>query len=142
MKMSAVEPLPTPAQDESLDERICEYLVARGRLKEADLARARRLLEEGGDGNLVPLLTRLGLVSEREMADALSDVMGLPLISAKEFPEAPPPNVAMSIRFLKQHHIVPIAETDTHVTWVVADPAESYPIEAVQLATGKQADIK
>jgi len=135
---NSLQPLAGPA----LDERICEHLVARGRLKEADLARARRLHEENAEGGLVPLLTRLGLVSEREMGDALSEVMGLPLITAKEFPEAPPPNVAMSIRFLKQHHMVPIAETDTQVTWVVADPAESYPIEAVQLATGKTADVK
>jgi len=142
MKMSAVEPLPTPAQDESLDERICEYLVARGRLKEADLARARRLHEEDGEGNLVPLLTRLGLVSEREMADALSEVLGLPLLSAKEFPEAPPANVQMSVRFLKQYHIVPIAESDSTVTVVVADPAERYAIQAVELATGKPVEIK
>jgi len=142
MKMSAVEPLPTQAPDESLDERICEYLVARGRLKEADLARARRLHEEDGEGNLVPLLTRLGLVSEREMADALSEVLGLPLLSAKEFPEAPPANVQMSVRFLKQYHIVPIAETDTTVTVVVSDPADPYPIQALQLATGKQVEIK
>jgi general secretion pathway protein E len=131
-----------PFSPDGLDERICEHLVARGRLKEADLARARRLHEESGEGNMVPLLTRLGLVSEREMADALSEVMGLPLITAKEFPETPPANVSMSIRFLKQHHIVPIAETDTKVTWVVADPAESYPIQAVQLATGKEAEVK
>jgi general secretion pathway protein E len=142
MKMSAVEPLPTQAPDESLDERICEYLVARGRLKEADLARARRLHEEDGEGNLVPLLTRLGLVSEREMADALSEVLGLPLLSAKEFPEAPPANVQMSVRFLKQYHIVPIAESDTTVTVVVADPAERYAIQAVELATGKPVEIK
>jgi general secretion pathway protein E len=142
MKMSAVEPLPTAAQDESLDERICEYLVARGRLKEADLARARRLHEEDGEGNLVPLLTRLGLVSEREMADALSEVLGLPLLSAKEFPEAPPANVQMSVRFLKQYHIVPIAESDSTVTVVVADPAERYAIQAVELATGKPVEIK
>jgi general secretion pathway protein E len=132
-------PLFDPA---ALDERVCEHLVARGRLKEADLVRARRLHEENGEGNLVPLLTRLGLVSEREMGDALSEVMGLPLITAREFPEAPPPNVSMSIRFLKQHHIVPIAETDTKVTWVVADPAETYPIQAAQLATGKEAEVK
>jgi len=141
--MSAVQPLPaSPAEAVSLDERICAHLVARGRLKEADLARARRLHEEGGEGGLLPLLTRLGLVSEREMGDALSEVMGLPLITAKEFPDAPPQNVSMSIRFLKQHHIVPVAETDTHVTWVVADPAESYAIQAVQLATGKEAEVK
>src|SRR4029077_2140633 len=140
--MSAVEPLPTPEPDEPLDERICEYLVARGRLKEADLARARRLHEEDGEGNLRPLLTRLGLVSEREMADALSEVLGLPLLSAKEFPEAPPANVQMSVRFLKQYHIVPIAENDSAVTVVVSDPADPYPIQALQLATGKQVDVK
>src|SRR4051794_2614919 len=145
--MSAVEPLhnlvaPTSAEiHASLDERICEYLVDRGRLKEADLARARRLHEESGEGNLVPLLTRLGLVSEREMADALSEVLKLPLLTAKEFPEAPPASVVMSVRFLKQYHIVPIAETDSSVTVVVADPAERYPIEAVQLATGKAVEI-
>jgi general secretion pathway protein E len=143
--MSAVHPLPDPPNrdpNESLDERICAYLVARGRLKENDLVRARRLLEENGEGNLVPLLTRLGLVSEREMGDALSEVMGLPLVTAKEFPESPPQNVSMSIRFLKQHHIVPIGETESKVALVVADPADTYPIQAVELATGKTAEIK
>jgi len=133
---------PLPFEVESLDERICAYLVARGRLKEADLARARRLHEESGEGNLVPLLTRLGLVSEREMGDALSEVLDLPLLTAKEFPDTPPANVQMSVRFLKQYHIVPIAETDTTVTVVVSDPADPYPIQALQLATGKQVEIK
>jgi general secretion pathway protein E len=141
--MSAVEPLPNPQpSEESLDERICAYLVARGRLKEADLVRARRLHEESGEGNLVPLLTRLGLVSEREMGDALSEVLGVPLVMAKDFPEAPPQNVQMSVRFLKQYHIVPIGETDTSVTMLVADPAEPYAMQAVELATGKKVDLR
>ncbi|HMM58128.1 MAG TPA: type II secretion system ATPase GspE [Rudaea sp.] len=127
---------------ESLDERICEHLVARGRLKEADLARAHRLLEESGDGNLVPLLTRLGLVSEREMGESLAEVLGLPLVAAKDCPEAPPPNVQMSVRFLKQYHVVPIAETETGVTLLMADPAETYPLQALALATGKAIEPK
>ena len=131
-----------PFEPEALDERICAFLVARGRLKEADLARARRLRDEGPEGNLVPLLTRLGLVSEREMADALSEVLDLPLMTAKEFPDAPPANVQMSVRFLKQYHIVPIAETDSTVTVVIADPADPYPLQALQLATGKQIELK
>jgi general secretion pathway protein E len=131
----------TPAQA-SLDERICEHLVARGRLKEADLVRARRLQQENGEGNLVPLLTRLGLVSEREMGDALSEVLDLPLLSSKDCPEAPPANVQMSIRFLKQYRVVPIAETDTSVSLLMADPAEEYPQQAVALATGKTIERK
>jgi general secretion pathway protein E len=133
---------PVVLAGEALDERICSHLVARGRLKEADLVRARRLHEESPDGHLVPLLTRLGLVSEREMADALSEVLGLPLTTAKEFPDAPPANVQMSVRFLKQYHLVPIAETDDTVTVVVADPADPYPLQALQLATGKQVDLR
>ncbi|MDE2084999.1 MAG: type II secretion system ATPase GspE [Xanthomonadaceae bacterium] len=141
--MSAVMQSQQPAPaDASLDERICEHLVARGRLKEADLARARRLLEESGDGNLVPLLTRLGLVSEREMGESLADVLGLPLVAAKDCPETPPPNVQMSVRFLKQYHVVPIAETDTGVTLLMADPAETYPLQALALASGKSIEPK
>ena len=140
--MSAVLETSNTAPAESLDERICEHLVARGRLKEADLARARRLLEESGDGNLVPLLTRLGLVSEREMGESLAEVLGLPLLSAKECPEVPPPNVQMSVRFLKQYHVVPIAESETGVTLLMADPAETYPLQALALATGKSIEPK
>ncbi len=140
--MSAVMETPNPAPVESLDERICEHLVARGRLKEADLARARRLLDEGNESNLVPLLTRLGLVSEREMGESLAEVLGLQLLSAKECPDTPPPNVQMSVRFLKQYHVVPIAESETGVTLLMADPAETYPLQALALATGKSIEPK
>jgi general secretion pathway protein E len=125
----------------ALDERICQFLVERGRLKETDLARGRRLHEEDPSGRLVALLTRLGLVSEREMADAVSEIMQLPLIAAKDFPETPPPNVQLSVRFLKHYHVVPIGETETEVKLLVADPADHYPVEAVELATGRKVSL-
>jgi len=129
--------VPTP-EEASLDERICRFLVARGRLKENDLARGRRLHEEDpASGSLVSLLTRLGLVSEREMAEAVSELLSLPLLSAKEFPEAPPQNVQTSIRFLKHHHVCPIGESDDDVTLLVADPADEFPTQALRLATGR-----
>jgi general secretion pathway protein E len=131
-----------PFAPEWLDERICEFLVERGRLKETDLVRARRLHEENAEGNLIPLLTRLGLVSERDMGEALSELLNLPLLSAKECPETPPPTVQMSVRFLKQYHVVPIAEDDKTVTLLVADPADTYARQAVELASGKSIDVK
>jgi general secretion pathway protein E len=102
--MAAVAPIAPAApssQEGSLDDRICQFLVAQGHLKETDLVRGRRLHhEDPSSGSLVSLLTRLGLVSEREMAEAVSELLTLPLLSAKEFPEAPPANVQTSIRFL------------------------------------------
>src|SRR6201994_1915791 len=119
-----------PFGSDSLDERICDFLVEHGRLKETDLVRARRLHEENAEGNLVPLLTRLGLVSERDMGEALAELLHLPLITAKECPEAPPQTSAMSVRFLKQYHVVPIAEDEKSVTLLVGDPANEYPRQA------------
>src|SRR5688572_32864733 len=69
----------------SADERIVAALLAKGRLKDADVARARRLQEETG-GNLLTLLARLGLVSERDHAETAAAVLGLPLVSAKDAP--------------------------------------------------------
>jgi general secretion pathway protein E len=131
-----------PFGSDHLDERLCEFLVEHGRLKETDLVRARRLHEENPEGNLIPLLTRLGLVSERDMGEALAELLHLPLLSVKECPEAPPPNVQMSVRFFKQYHVVPIAEDENNVTLLVADPADTYPRQAVELACGKGVEVK
>jgi len=142
--MSAVEsqeaPL-APVAEDSLDERICAFMVKKGRVKEADLARARRLHEESEDESFLSLLTKLGLVSERDLAESVAELLRLPLLAAKDFPEAPPPNVQVSVRFLKQHHIVPIAESETEVGLLVADPADVYPLQAVELATGRRASV-
>jgi general secretion pathway protein E len=144
--MAAVAPIEhtvsEPAREPSLDDRICQFLVARGRLKETDLVRGRRLRDEDpASGSLVALLTRLGLVSEREMAEGVSELLKLPLLSAKEFPETPPANVQTSIRFLKHHHVCPIGETDHDVTLLVADPADTFPLQALQLATGREVKL-
>src|SRR5690606_34844725 len=128
------------AQD-ALEERISEQLLARGRLKEADLGRARRLLEESG-GSLVSLMTRIGLVSERDVAEASSEVLQLPLLSAKDFPESPPQNVQLSVRFMKQHHICPIGEGEDSIDLLIADPQDTYPVDAVRMASGREVRVQ
>jgi general secretion pathway protein E len=120
----------------ALEERISQALLARGRLKETDLGRARRLLEESG-GTLIALMTRIGLVSERDVAEASAEVLGLPLLSSKEFPEQPPANLQLSVRFLKQMHVCPIAENEQQIDLLVADPQDPYPAQAVAMATGR-----
>jgi len=131
-------PSPVPAQD-TADERIIVSLLEKGRLKEPDLIRARRLQEEAG-GSLLSLLARLGLVSERDHAEACAEVLGLSLISLKQVPELPPetmPHVQpLATRFLRQFHVCVLGESDGQLDLWMADPYERYPLEAVQLATG------
>ncbi len=136
--VAPIAPATSHAAEGSLDDRICHFLVAQGHLKDTDLVRGRRLHQEDpGSGSLVSLLTRLGLVSEREMAEAVSELLSLPLLSAKEFPDTPPASVQTSVRFLKHHHICPIGESENEVTLLVADPADRFPMQALELATGR-----
>ena len=131
-----------PASPEAVEDRISQQLLARGRLKEADFGRARRLQEESGGGSIVALMTRIGLVSERDVAEATAEVLDLPLVTSKDFPEAPPANVSLSSRFMKQHHVCPLVETETSVDLLMAEPWDVYPVEAVQMAIGRAVVVK
>ncbi|MFD0739088.1 type II secretion system ATPase GspE [Lysobacter koreensis] len=123
--------------DDRLDNQIVDALLAKGRLKEPDLVRARRLQDDAG-GSLLSLLARLGLVSERDHAETVAEVLSLPLVSAKDAPELPPEGVALTPKFMKQFHVCPLAETDAAVDVLVADPQDSYTLDAVRLATGRE----
>ncbi|MDE2408243.1 MAG: type II secretion system ATPase GspE [Xanthomonadaceae bacterium] len=120
----------------SPDARVVALLLARGKLKEADLASARKLQEQDG-GDLLMLLGRLGLVSERDHAEACASELGLPLRSAREVPELPPEEVALGFKFMKQFHVVPVAADADGVDVLLADPQDGYVQEAVLLALGR-----
>ena len=126
---------------ETADSRIAAALSARGRLKDADLVRAQRLHAEAG-GSLSALLVRLGMVSERDMAEAAAEVLDLPLLAAKDCPDAPPAGIALSLRFLKQLAVCPVGEDDAHVDLLVAEPQDPYAADAVALATGRVVRVK
>ncbi|WP_312236484.1 type II secretion system ATPase GspE [Stenotrophomonas sp.] len=128
-----------PIADSSAEHRIVEALLRNGRLKEGDLARARPLHREAG-GSLLQLLVRLGLVSERDHAQTSAEVLQLPLLEARAVPEAAPESLLdalpLSLRFLKQFHVCPLALHDGVLDLWLSDPQDPYAADAVQLAMG------
>ncbi|WP_282295976.1 type II secretion system ATPase GspE [Stenotrophomonas sp. PS02289] len=127
------------APHEDAESRIVALLLRNGRLKDADLARARPLQRESGS-ELLPLLVRLGLVSERDHAQACAEVLSLPLLEAKSVAESAPESLLdalpLSLRFLKQFHICPLTLHDGVLDLWLSDPQEPYAAEAVRLAMG------
>ena len=121
-----------------VDEQISALLIERGRLKEADLVRAKRLHDEDPRNDFVSLMARLGLVSERDALETTAEVLKLPMVAAKDCPEQPPSNVQVSVKFLKSYRLVPFAENDTAVEVLIANPMDTWPIEALRLACGKE----
>jgi general secretion pathway protein E len=144
MSTTAARPLlnDSGAAGNDREAAVCALLVARGRLKDSDLGRARRLHEESPEGTLTALLARLGLVSERDLAEAWAELLSVPLLAARDAPDLPPADIDMSVRFLKQYHVVPVRDGDDGLAMIVADPADPYPLQAAQLAAGRKVHLR
>ena len=106
-------------------------------MRTEDLNRARAYRDQNG-GNLLTLLVRLGLVSERDLARAQSELMNIELVSDKDFPEDAPDVDSISVRYMKQQHLVPIRIDDDQIEVVMADPHDPFALKALAMATGRQ----
>jgi general secretion pathway protein E len=120
----------------AVDEALGRLLVERGRLDPAGLGRAQRV-REASHAPLHLLLPKLGLVSEREVAETLAQLLDLPLAGEADYPDLPLPDDRISVNFLKEARILPLADTADGLTVAMADPLDRYTIGAMQLFAGK-----
>ncbi|MEE8544701.1 MAG: type II secretion system ATPase GspE [Alphaproteobacteria bacterium] len=119
-----------------LDHSLGEWLLGRERLDAAGLDRAQRLARGQGE-RLDRVLTKLGLVSERDMAEALAELLGLALVRSQDYPEAPVLENEVSTNFLKSARVIPLAERDGELVLAMADPLDDYALKAMQLIAGR-----
>ena len=120
----------------SLNDPLCEFLLEKERLKANDLRRAVSYQEQHG-GELVTLLVRLGLVSERDVAEAEAALLDLPLVRTADLPDEAPELPGVSVRYLKQNLILPIEEANGDLTVVMANPRDAFARKALSMASGK-----
>ncbi len=124
-----------------MDNPVCVFLLENDRLKSHDLKKAVTYQEQNG-GDLVTLLVRLGLVSERDVAEAEAGLLDLPLVRTVDLPEEAPELPGLSVRYLKQNLILPIEESDGDLTVVMANPRDTFAHKALSMATGKNIIIR
>jgi general secretion pathway protein E len=122
------------AVDES-ELGIGNLLVQTGKLSSRDLERAIAAGDELR-GRLSDVLVQLGLVSEIDVAQARSTLLGIPFVSADDFPEAWPDVPGLQPAFLRSHRVLPVAQQDGQLDVVMADPQDRFVLKALRLATG------
>ncbi|TMG99701.1 MAG: type II secretion system protein GspE [Betaproteobacteria bacterium] len=113
-----------------------EILIERGKLDAQALERALRL-QEGSGEKLGQLLVTLGLVAQRDVAEALAAQLALPLVDASGYPEFPILEERISARFLRESRALPVREDETELTLAMADPTDAYTIGAFEMVTGR-----
>ncbi len=99
------------------------HLVERGKLDGPGLERAVRLAGSSGE-RLGSLLPKLGLVSERDLAEALSSLLDLPLVGPSDFPETPLLAEKLSPRFLRESRVLPVSDGDDGLVLAMANPLD------------------
>src|ERR1700712_3333262 len=109
-------------------QQVCEWLLANGGLKPIELEKARRLSETDLDTPLPRLLTRLGIVSEGELARAWAALLPAPRVELEHLPEQLSPLPALSERFLHHHQVAPVGWNDQTLLLAQANPADAYPV--------------
>ncbi|EXJ17115.1 type II secretion system ATPase GspE [Imhoffiella purpurea] len=128
---------PLPGESGSAESQVLAHLQTQGKLTVGDLGRARRLADDAGDP-LVPMLVRLGLVSERDMARAISEVLDIPLAEPNGFPSEPVSEELFSLRFLKDARVLPLSEDAQSIRVAVANPIDEFTLAAIRMAAGKE----
>jgi general secretion pathway protein E len=117
--------------------RLGEILIEREKIEAEDLDRALELQKERGD-KIGKILVDMGLIAQRDMLAALSEQLGVPLVTVDQPPPAVPEIEGLSHRFLRQCRAFPIAAADSTLTIAMADPLDFETVAAVRAYSGLQ----
>jgi general secretion pathway protein E len=115
---------------------LVDFLAARGRIDAIHRERVLALRSERGESESV-IITRLGMIDEREMAKYLAEFLGIPLATGKDYPSAPLFLGDLTADFLARAGALPLKETAEGLALAMADPTDGYTIKAVGLAAGR-----
>lgn len=136
-ELKDTETQPSP----SFEFKLCQYMIEKGRLKEEDLVRGERLYKETLSTSLVPLLVRLGLTSERDVAISLSELMKLEMIKEIDYPESVTIETEFPVRFMRENLFVPIDEDAESIKVIMVYPSDEYTVKSIKMASQKELEV-
>src|SRR6201998_631634 len=136
------EPIASPSTKDPGDlvAKLGVNLVDSGAIERRTLDRARRVAAETG-ARLDQVLTQLGLVSDRGLAEAFAQLIAAPLVGAADYPDAPLFHDRLKPKFLRRVRAMPIAASEERATLAMADPLDVFARNAISTALGRPVGI-
>lgn len=120
---------------------LSEVLLDRGLVDRDAITATMRLARESGE-SLHVLLTRQGLVDERDMAAALADHLDLPLAPSTSFPSVAVKASEVSVPFLRRTRMLPLFEDGARLDMAMADPLDTDAIRSIGMLVGKPVSVR
>src|SRR5580704_11920330 len=115
--------------------QLLDFLMARGRLDAVHRDRVLALRRERGESESV-IITRLGMIDERDMAECLAEFLAIPLAGPGDYPARPCGPAGLTAEFIARAQALPLKETNDGLVLAMADPTDDYTLKAVRLASG------
>lgn len=127
------EPVATERRD-GVD--LSNFLVKTAKITSDARDRAEQIARESRERFEV-VLTKLGLITERELTDVLAALLELPIATASDYPKTPILTETLSTKFLREAHFLPLAERSDGVAIALTQPLNQYIQEAIRFAVGR-----
>jgi len=118
-----------------------ELLIELGKIDEPTLERALNA-QAGDERHLGDILVELGALSDTDRAEALARQLSIPRVEPDDFPAEPVLGDKISLKFLKEARVIPVADRDDALVVAMADPLDSYVVRAMEMIAGKPVEIR
>jgi general secretion pathway protein E len=119
-------------------QTLLKVLQDKGNLSAIELKKAERVQKTTMAESLPLLLVKLGLCSEQDVANAFVESGQFEKVVAEQYPEEKQLPDSVSLRFLKNYHLVGLSHNDNAITVALIDPEDTFVLDALRLATDKQ----
>lgn len=118
---------------------LLEGLTTHAVLPREQADRIRSLASEGRD-TAVRLIIREGIVDQQVLATELSRLSGHPL--ATDWPSRHVLPESVSLRFMRERHVLPAAADEGRLTVILSDPTDEATLTALRLAAGMELSLR
>ncbi|MDD1614267.1 MAG: Flp pilus assembly complex ATPase component TadA, partial [Methylococcaceae bacterium] len=119
-------------------QSLLKTLQERDKLSASELKKVERVKKTSVAESLPQLLVKLGLCSELDVADAFVESGQFEKVTSDQYPLETQLPETVSLRFLKNYHLIGLSHTEDDITVAMMDPEDQFNIDALRLATGKR----
>ncbi|MBR0846414.1 Flp pilus assembly complex ATPase component TadA [Bradyrhizobium diazoefficiens] len=123
------------------EEEFGQLLIEGGIVDRLVLDRARSAAHKSGE-RLDHVLTKLGLVSEENLAKALSSFLSFPLARAGDAPAERVLPDQVDANFVRHNRVLPLVLQDRTLSVGVTDPFNTEPVHALAFLTDLAIDVR
>ena len=123
-------------------QSLLKTLQERNKLSTSELKKVERVQKTSVAESLPQLLVKLGLCSELDVADAFVESGQFEKVVPEQYPIERQLPETVSLRFLKNYHLIGLSVSDEEVSIAMMDPEDSFTINALSLMLGKVVKVK